>query len=572
MERQHSFLLRFQFFGVIVAVLVLVLIRGTVTVKSAPTAILTVNDTTDLSDETPGDGVCDTSSTTAGDQCSLRAAIEEVNAQGASISPYLIDFNIPGTGPFVITPATALPTIAVPVKLDGESQPGAACNSPGTPANLQIVLDGSNAGSGASGLILGLGSEGSILRGMVIGNFDSSGVQIQSDMNIMGCMYIGLGTNGVTDMGNGLFGIIISNGNNNLIGGESTVAQRNVISNNWFGIRIDGGINNQIKNNFIGTTADGLSAGGNSYGIYISSTGNTIGSNIPIGHNLISGNIGPGIRLNSAQFNIIYGNYIGLARDGTTPLPNMGNGIEVLGDSYDNTIGDTGSGEGNHIAYNGIYGIVLEQSVSGIPVQNQIRGNAIYGNGNLGIDLGMDGNDVNDAGDTDSGENEHQNYPVLQTVAGSPVITVTLDSQANALYSIDFYRNDSCDPSIYGEGQEYLIKGINITTDVYGHAEGSYIPGSKVAPGDSITAIAVANGGNTSEFSACVTLNFSPTPIPTETYTPTPTPTVTPLPSSTPTTIASSTVSPTPTPTLEATPTPPPTSIPDAQLYLPIVR
>ena len=146
-----------------------------------------------------------------------------------------------------------------------------------------------------------------------------------------------------------------------------------------------------------------------------------------------------------------------MASDGSTPLPNQGDGIEVLGDSYYNTIGDTGSSEGNHIAYNGYYGIALQENVSGIPVLNQIRGNAIFGNGQLGIDLGLDGIDVNDAGDADGGENNHQNYPVLQTMAGSPAITVTLDSQANATYSIDFYRNDSCDPSVYGEGQEYLI-------------------------------------------------------------------------------------------------------------------
>ena len=126
MKRQHRMLLKSQFFGMIVVLLALVSIKGAVPVRSAPTAILTVNDTTDLNDETPGDGLCDTSSTTAGDQCSLRAAIQEVNAQGASASAYHIDFNIPGSGPFVISPATALPTITVPVNINGDSQPGAA--------------------------------------------------------------------------------------------------------------------------------------------------------------------------------------------------------------------------------------------------------------------------------------------------------------------------------------------------------------------------------------------------------------------------------------------------------------
>src|SRR5438093_7147504 len=76
----------------------------------------TINSTGDAGDPTP-DGVC----ATAGGVCTLRAAIQESNAQaGADV----INFNIPGAGPHTIALASALPTITQPLTIDGFSQPG----------------------------------------------------------------------------------------------------------------------------------------------------------------------------------------------------------------------------------------------------------------------------------------------------------------------------------------------------------------------------------------------------------------------------------------------------------------
>jgi CSLREA domain-containing protein len=72
-------------------------------------AIFNVNTTSDLLDSDPGDGVC----ATAGGQCSLRAAIQEVNASAAtsnieinlvSSGTYLLTLNANGDDGFVITP------------------------------------------------------------------------------------------------------------------------------------------------------------------------------------------------------------------------------------------------------------------------------------------------------------------------------------------------------------------------------------------------------------------------------------------------------------------------------------
>ena len=81
---------------------------------------------------------------------SLRQAILGSNAAPGS---NVIDFSI-GTGPQTISLLSALPTITVPVTIDGTSQPGYA----GAPL---IDVDGGSAGPGVSGLVFDIGSDGS---------------------------------------------------------------------------------------------------------------------------------------------------------------------------------------------------------------------------------------------------------------------------------------------------------------------------------------------------------------------------------------------------------------------------
>src|SRR5215471_8180988 len=58
---------------------------------------------------------------------SLRQAILSANASAGVADT--ITFNIPGTGPFTITPLTALPTVTDPLVIDGYTQPGASANT-----------------------------------------------------------------------------------------------------------------------------------------------------------------------------------------------------------------------------------------------------------------------------------------------------------------------------------------------------------------------------------------------------------------------------------------------------------
>jgi hypothetical protein len=540
---------RIQFIGLAVAILIGGSWLFSQTAYAAST--VTVTGYGDLSDLIPGDGACDTLSF-PGDQCSLRAAIEELNAQGPDVTPHRIEFDIEiGSGPFTITVGSLLPDITVPIEIDGATQPGASCPTANDPANLLIVLDGSSAGTGANGLRFNSGSDDSMIRGLVIGNFDATALIIYTDNNRVRCNHIGVGTDGVTAIPNNSYSVSVQ-GDNNTIGGQATHGRRNVISGNNGGGIVVYGVSNIITNNFVGTTADGLSALGNSSGISLSgsSVNTVVGGSDPLARNVIGDHWATGINLKGTD-DFILGNFIGVGRDGTTPMPNN-IGITVESDGH--TIGGIAPGEANVIAFNNFYGIRVASLNSA--VENEIRGNIMFDNNGPAIDLGGDGVDTNDIGDFDTGPNGYQNYPVLHGISASNFLTATLDSTANTVYLIDIYRNDSCDPSGYGEGLE-LVYWNSYQTAANGRINFSADTTFwNISPGDYLTALATDPNGNTSEFSTCLL-------VPTPPQTPTPTPTVTSTPTNTP--------PPTSTPSMTPTATATPPSAPSDQAFIPAV-
>ncbi|MEJ2617383.1 MAG: hypothetical protein P8Z35_20695 [Ignavibacteriaceae bacterium] len=117
-----------------------------------------VNEIGDQSDADIADGQCDINLNKPGNQCTLRAAIEHVNAWK---NVNKIMFSIPGEEVPVIKPGSALPTIIYPVELDGSTQDGG-----------YVVLDGSNAGQNVNGLTISAGN--SIVKSMDITSFKST--------------------------------------------------------------------------------------------------------------------------------------------------------------------------------------------------------------------------------------------------------------------------------------------------------------------------------------------------------------------------------------------------------------
>ncbi len=185
----------------------------------------TVNSTDDAADATPGDGIC----ATAGDVCTLRAAIEEANASLGV--PDTIGFSIPAVGLQSIHVSTSLPVISDTVMIDGLTQPSAACPAPFAPANLLIELNGSGTTSMTNGLELTGSSAGSMIRGLVINQFGANGLRVASDGNNVVCNYIGVDATGNIAKGNGNNGVLINNASDNVVGG-TTPAERNVIAGN----------------------------------------------------------------------------------------------------------------------------------------------------------------------------------------------------------------------------------------------------------------------------------------------------------------------------------------------------
>jgi len=353
---------------------------------------------------------------TAGGVITLRSAIQYTNVIGGINT---ITFSIIGPAPFVIAVGTgtgvtgqALPTITTQLTINGYSQPHGSIATSTTNAFIPIVLNGSavNTGVFQDGLTLGLGSDNSVIFGLVIQNFPHNGINIQNGtgQSIIG-NYIGTnqaGTASAPNLGNGVYiglnassvsvgssiGII---GNRNIISGQQSTTGASPVSG--AGIFIQGH-NNQIIGNYIGTNASGANPIPNRTGIYLFAAVPTVALNNSIQNNIIAFNNGTGV--------------------------NEGSGVIVDGTD-----------------------------------QNAILSNSIYNNINDGISLINNGNDNLPA-------------PVLTSsiISGTTLIVngnYTNPATPNASYIIQFFTNP--DASLVTQGQTFVGQST-ITTDVNGNA------------------------------------------------------------------------------------------------------
>lgn len=207
----------------------------------------------------------------------------------------------------------------------------------------------------------------------------------------------------------------------------------------------------------------------------------------------------------------INGNRIGTNASGNAAVPNLA-GIIIAGGANDNVIGATEAGAvgiqrvwplGNLIAFNGRTGVALVPAGGFAPLRNRVSGNVIHSNGGLGIDLNADGVTPNDAGDTDTGPNGLQNFPVLvraQVTPGALLVIGRIDTPDPASVTIELFANavpsPGGDPSGHGEGAVFL----GTATPNPGGAFVATLP--SVPEGTLITATATDAAGNTSEFAA----------------------------------------------------------------------
>jgi hypothetical protein len=336
--------------------------------------------------------------------------------------------------------------------------------------------------------------------------------------------FIGTDVTGLAGLGNGNYGIAV-------LSGTGHVISTNVVADNFLGIGMNAGPAVTIQGNFVGTDATGTAALPNQFagvGAFNGSDGTQIGG--PAGGpgspclfpcNLISGNTSFGIALGTGgssigqENDVIQGNCIGTQVDCVSPLPNGTDGIQIGFSASDATIGGTAPGEGNAIAFNNV-GINM-----GSGERNTIRGNSIFANEGLGIDLGSTGVTPNDPGDPDTGANLLQNFPIITSVepalaegpqGASTRIRGFIRGAAATQLELDFFSNDSCAdrPQEFLEGAVYL-GSTSVTTDGAGFASIDVTLPVEVAANDPVSATATDPSGNTSEFSQRLPLFVLPT-------------------------------------------------------------
>ena len=465
----------------------------------------------------------------------LRQAIVDSNSDGGTQN--VIDFDIPGTGPFTIAVAAQLPTITSNVTIDGFSQSGATPNTNlpdqgGLNSHLMIEIDGGE--SVSYGFYINGSGTAVILSGLVIDGFTQAPIDEvgKGSLNVDGC-FVGTqidGTAFASGFGNNGVAIRIDAGHANI--GGVMPGQRNLISGNrGGGILIGAAVGAVVEGNLIGTDAGGtlpIGSGvssnwpaiivpGNVSGVRIGCSGTACTASGAPSRNVISGNHNFGIGIwnsfgaGSTGGLEIKGNFIGTDWSGTKVLPNgdatagcpsFCGGIQLQNTSAGPTtiIGGFDPGEGNLIAFNHGPGI--------IPAQNQVsnsfdsEANAIHNNTSANIDIGPSGPTPNDAGDADAGSNNVQNFPVIESASvsnGMLNVTYAVDSattHSSYPLRIDFYI------TIDGGSGEYLVSdSYPATSAQLARSVSLPLPADAQSP-SGIVATATDANGYTSEFSA----------------------------------------------------------------------
>jgi hypothetical protein len=346
----------------------------------------------------------------------------------------------------------------------------------GTSPGARNVISGNNISHDYGVIITGPGTSGNVIEGN----------------------YVGLGADGETSVSN-YFGVMVSGGATSNTFGGTLAGARNVISGNFsYGMLVkdSGTSGNVVEGNYVGLDAAGVTALPDDFGVivYNGATNNLIGGTSAGAANCVSGNdYGVCITDPGTGGNFVEGNFIGTDRTGTNGVGNYYN-VELQNSATGNFIGGANAGAGNVIAFAGWDGVVLFDAGT---THDSIRGNSIFSNNGLGIDLTGVANDL-------------QTSPVITNAFGSGTSTVVqgkLSSTANTSFFIDAYRN------LAGGSQgQFYLGTVSVATDGSGNASFACTNNTGNFAGQFITATATAANGDTSEFSPAVPATNQPAP------------------------------------------------------------
>ena len=190
---------------------------------------LVVNVTSDESDPNLADGICDVDPDAAGEQCTLRAAIENANqSTGGGGSCGSSGLEITFSGVSLIQPSSALPAITNAVRINGGS------------GSSRIEIRGGSAGAFANGLLLT--GQNVRVNNLVINGFDAHGIRITGGSgHVITNSRIGAFEDEMTNTDGG---IQVEDGAADVTIGGLTADDENVIGG---GVRIFGAETNGIK-------------------------------------------------------------------------------------------------------------------------------------------------------------------------------------------------------------------------------------------------------------------------------------------------------------------------------------
>ncbi|NJN01727.1 MAG: DUF11 domain-containing protein [Leptolyngbyaceae cyanobacterium RM1_1_2] len=416
--------------------------------KPALAATFTVNGAGGGADAAPGNGVC----ATATGVCTLQAAIQEANALAGAD-------NINFAGVTTISVLATLPAITQQLTIDGGNT---------------VTIDYTTNNVAGAGLRINASASGSVIQNITVTGAGpnvtpTSSGEAGTGANIYALGQVTIDNVTVTNSRDGAnqngAGIFIDGAN----ASNSIVRNSRVINNQNAGITLRGGVSGVIVENNLsqGNGQDNRAADGIEL---VGASGNTIQNN----QILDASGYGIDLRTTPNDGNTILNNTIsrnGQNRGligGTTQLAGIGirNGSSnlVQANTINNNVGD---------------GIVVLGTAG---INNLITQNRIFGNGELGIDLGgvgssdTQGNDSNVFGvtpndgifSTGDSPNERVDWPLITniTLSGN---TLIIQGAALSGASLEFFFSD-LDPSGYGEGQAPVTASGTPITGVEGSA------------------------------------------------------------------------------------------------------
>lgn len=334
----------------------------------------------------------------------------------------------------------------------------------------------------------GINTVGSIIGGEEPNTrnyISSNATAINTEDSTIKGNYIGTDITGLVAFTQGNYGV---RGKNSQIGGYADSA-RNIIVGFSVALKLD---YSTIINNYIGVDVTGESALPNESGIQTDS--HSVGDFVPntIIGNVISGNTNYGMQFWN-PYHTIQGNYIGVSPT-LNPVPNGTYGI-FLGD-YARRV-KIGGDTPNVIANNGLSGIYNRTDIV------TISQNKIYNNGLLGIEHFH-------PGIATINSDKFPTPPHLTYVSNNTSQVQLIGhiiGQPEHDFTVEFFANDNCDPSGYGEGQTYLAS-TTVQSDVFGYA--SFEATLNISVSEGVFFAATATDETliaTSGFSECIGAN-----------------------------------------------------------------